>query len=185
MLSFTTMDVPLAQFMFAASRHLNGLQRHLGGATFLMIEVVLFCSAIIIGLLKGAMPPLGKATAVASATSIFAYLFNDSILKVAFGIPNPSDVIRGANHTIHWFSGSSLCSFPSGHMILSSSFAGVFVGFYRASFWPLLVILVGGAALLVVGGWHFVSDVIAGTFIGLSVGLVSAKRWGLTPSNSW
>jgi membrane-associated phospholipid phosphatase len=33
------------------------------------------------------------------------------------------------------------------------------------------------AGLLIVGSWHFVSDVLAGAFIGLTTGLLAAEVW--------
>jgi membrane-associated phospholipid phosphatase len=35
------------------------------------------------------------------------------------------------------------------------------------------------AALLVIGDWHFLSDVIAGSFVGLSAGLLAGSLWSL------
>jgi membrane-associated phospholipid phosphatase len=51
------------------------------------------------------------------------------------------------------------------------------VRFYRASIWPLSALLVVAATLLVAGDWHFLSDVIAGTFLGISAGLAVGKYW--------
>jgi membrane-associated phospholipid phosphatase len=176
-ISFDKIDVPLAKFAIYTSGYLDGLQRHLGSSVLLAIESVLFFGIAFIGLLRGGMSPLGKAVAVACATSICAYAMNASILKVAFGVPTPGEVLKGARHTIHWFSGSDLSSFPSGHMVLASAFVGVFSRFYRASIWPLSGILLLGAIFLVAGDWHFLSDVITGTFIGTSVGQAIGKRW--------
>jgi membrane-associated phospholipid phosphatase len=175
--SFRSIDVPLAHLMFSVSGHLHFLEMHLGSGVLLTLEAVLFFGANFISLLRDEMSPLGKAIAVACATSICAYAINESILKVTFGIPNPYDVLKGARHTAHWFSGSDLSSFPSGHMVLASSFVGVIARFYRASIWPLLALLVAAATLLVAGDWHFLSDVIAGTFIGISTGLAVGKYW--------
>jgi membrane-associated phospholipid phosphatase len=175
--SFHVIDMPLAHLMMPISGPLQYLQSNLGSRVLLAVEAVLFFGANFVSLLRDKISPLGKAIAVACATSICAYAINESIVKVTFGIPNPYDVLRGVRHTVHWFSGSDLSSFPSGHMVLASSFAGVIVRFYRASIWPLSALLVVAATLLVAGDWHFLSDVIAGTFLGISAGLAVGKYW--------
>jgi hypothetical protein len=62
-------------------------------------------------------------------------------------------------------------------MVLASGFAGVFMSRYRASIWPLSALLLAGAVLLIAGDWHFLSDVIAGAFVGQLTGwLVGGVR---------
>ena len=108
-----------------------------------------------------------------------SYAFNDHILKTLFGVPNPAEVIQGARHAFNFFKGSENSSFPSGHMVLASAFAGVFVTWYRSSIWifTVVLVLVLAAALLLVGDWHFASDVIAGAFLGISAGLLAGAAW--------
>ena len=48
---------------------------------------------------------------------------------------------------------------------------------YRASIWPLSALLLLAAALLLVGDWHFLSDVIAGTFLSISAGVLAGEGW--------
>jgi hypothetical protein len=62
-------------------------------------------------------------------------------------------------------------------MVLAGAFAGVFMSLYRASVWLLAGLLVLAAGLLVVGAWHFLSDVIAGTFVGVSAGMLAGETW--------
>jgi hypothetical protein len=64
-------------------------------------------------------------------------------------------------------------------MVLAGAFAGVLMRFYRASIWPLSALLVLAAGLLVVGDWHFLSDVIAGTFLGVSAGILAGEGWAV------
>jgi membrane-associated phospholipid phosphatase len=88
-------------------------------------------------------------------------------------------VLNGAAHSFNLLSVPGNYSFPSGHMTLAGSFAGVFMSLYRVTLWPLSALLVLAAVLLVVGDWHFVSDVIAGTFLGVSVGILAGAAWDL------
>jgi len=62
-------------------------------------------------------------------------------------------------------------------MVLAGAFAGVFMRLYRSSILPLAALLLIAAVLLIVGDWHFVSDVIVGTFVGVSVGLLAGEVW--------
>ncbi len=48
---------------------------------------------------------------------------------------------------------------------------------YRVSVWLLSALLVLAAGLLVIGDWHFLSDVIAGTFAGISAGILAGEAW--------
>jgi membrane-associated phospholipid phosphatase len=73
--------------------------------------------------------------------------------------------------------GSEHSSFPSGHMALAGAFAGVFMRFYKASIRPLSALLLLASGLLVVGGWHFLSDIIAGAYLGTSAGILAAGAW--------
>ena len=60
-------------------------------------------------------------------------------------------------------------------MVLASAFAGVFMRLYRTSILPFSALLLIAAVLLIAGDWHFVSDVIAGTFLGVSAGLLAGE----------
>jgi hypothetical protein len=62
-------------------------------------------------------------------------------------------------------------------MVLAGAFAGVFMSLYRASVWLFSGLLVLAAGLLIVGDWHFLSDVIAGTFVGVSAGILAGELW--------
>jgi membrane-associated phospholipid phosphatase len=107
-----------------------------------------------------------------------AYAVNDGILKLFFGVPGPGSVLSGgAQHVFHFLAGAGDSSFPSGHMVLAASFGGVFMRLHPASIWPLTILFCCGAALLILGDWHFVSDVIAGAFVGVSAGLLAGELW--------
>jgi uncharacterized membrane protein YoaK (UPF0700 family) len=62
-------------------------------------------------------------------------------------------------------------------MVLAGSFAAVFMRLYRISILPLSALLLVAAVLLITGDWHFVSDVIAGIFVGVSAGLLAGEVW--------
>ena len=175
--SFSRVDLPLAAYYAKFSRHLAVLAEGLGSAIILSGETATVIVLVFIRLLRGKLPPFAEALAIACLVSICAHAINDTALKLFFGVPNPTMVAQGALHAFHPWKGSPQSSFPSGHMALAGAFAGVFMRLYPISIRPLSILLFAAAALLVVGEWHFLSDVIAGTFVGISAGLLAGELW--------
>jgi membrane-associated phospholipid phosphatase len=176
-LSFYDADVQIALYCSRLSAHLRPLQEGFGSAIILSAESVTVLVLVLARLMRGRLPPYAEALGVACLSSICAYAIDSAVLKFLFGVPNPNDVLSGARHEFNFWNGTEHSSFPSGHMVLAGAFAGVFMRLYRSSFAPLFILLLIGAVLLVVGGWHFLSDVIAGAFLGLSAGLLAGEVW--------
>jgi membrane-associated phospholipid phosphatase len=176
-LSFAHLDVPLAQHFWTGGRFLSSLNTAFGAAVILSLESTVALGLIFARLVRGHISRFGEALEIACLASICTYGINSEVLKPFFGVPTPADVMNGARHTFNFLMGSGNSSFPSGHMILASAFAGVFMRLHRASVWPLSALLVIVAGLLVVGEWHFLSDVIAGTFVGVSAGFLAGEAW--------
>jgi membrane-associated phospholipid phosphatase len=176
-LAFAYLDVPLARRVYGLLGSTESLGRGFASAILLSGEAAVALSLVVVRITRGRLSPLAEATGLACLTSICAYALDDNALKVFFGVPNPLAVLHGARHTFHLLTGSSTSSFPSGHMVLSGAFAGVFMRLYRRSTLPLAVLQLIGAVLLVVGDWHFVSDVIAGTFVGIAAGVLAGEVW--------
>jgi membrane-associated phospholipid phosphatase len=104
-------------------------------------------------------------------TSVPLAFFLKWPLKFVFGRVNPR--IWLASHMsdkFHWFHGGKYYdSFPSGHMLV---FAALFTALWRfyprcRSIFAWLALLL--AAALVATDYHFVSDVIAGAYLGLLI----------------
>jgi membrane-associated phospholipid phosphatase len=176
-LSFNHADMAIALYCVRFSQRLSFLQEGLGSAILLTGEAITVLTLVLARLIRGKIPPYAEALAIACLSSICAYAINDSVLKLLFGVPNLGDVMRGSRHAFHIWKGSPHSNFPSGHMVLAGAFSGVFVRLYRTSIWPLAILLLFAAALLVAGGWHFLSDVIAGTYLGLSTGVLAGELW--------
>lgn len=174
---FRHYDVRIAQLVFPLLGHKEGLAAGLGAAVLLTGEAAVFVFLGAARIVRGHISPFSKAVALGCVSSLCAYAVNSSVLKVLFGVPNPAEVLGGAHHAFHFLQGSPSSSFPSGHMVLAGAFAGVLMRLYRASIWPLSALLFIAAVLLIVGDWHFVSDVIAGSFVGVSAGLLAGELW--------
>jgi membrane-associated phospholipid phosphatase len=106
-------------------------------------------------------------------------------LKNAFGRtwpeswmgPHISFIRDGAYGFNPFHGGPPYTAFPSGHMTVVCAVVPVLWVFYP-KFRPLYILCVlVTAALLVVTNFHFVSDVIAGAFLGISVGWITLAIW--------
>jgi membrane-associated phospholipid phosphatase len=175
--AFLYLDVPVARRVYGLFGTAKSLGSGFSSVVLLGAEAGVALGLVISRITRGHLSPFSEATAVACLTSICAYAINDVVLKFVFGVPNPGDVMRGDPHVFHLLSGSSHSSFPSGHMVLAGAFGGVFMRLYRRSILPLSGLLLIGVVLLIVGDWHFLSDVIAGTFLGVSAGLLAGEVW--------
>lgn len=176
-LAFVYFDVPIARRVYGVLGLTEDLGRGFASGILLGVEGSVALTLITIRITRGHLPAWGEATGLACLTSICAYAINDSTLKLLFGVPNPEAVLHGTRHAFNILSNSSNNSFPSGHMVLAGSFAGVFMRLYRSSIVLFSVLLMIAALLLIVGDWHFISDVIAGTFLGVSSGLMAGEVW--------
>ena len=175
--SFSRIDLPLAAYCSGISRHLAVLGEGLGSAIILSAETATVMVLIFVRLVRGKLPHYAEALAVACLVSICAHAIDDTVLKLFFGVPSPADVAQGAHHALHLWKGSPQSGFPSGHMALAAAFAGVFMRLYPISIWLLSSLLFAAAALLIAGDWHFLSDIIAGAFVGISAGLLAGELW--------
>lgn len=176
--SFAELDVPVARRVWFIDTPLATLDATFGATVILAVESAVLLSLLVARLVRGHISRFAENLALACIASICAYGINDEVLKPLFGVPAPFEVVQdGARHTFNFARGLAYNSFPSGHMMLAGAFAGVFMRFYRVSIPPLAILLLLAAALLVVGDWHFISDVIMGTFLGVSAGVLAGEGW--------
>ena len=176
-LSFAHLDLPIALHFWGVSPSLSYLNTAFGSAVILSLESAVALGLILARFVRGHISRFGATLAIACLASICTYGINSGVLKPFLGVPIPAEVMEGARHSFNFLGGSGNSSFPSGHMVLAGAFAGVFMSLYRASVWLLSGLLVLAAGLLVIGDWHFLSDVIAGTFVGLSAGILAGEAW--------
>jgi membrane-associated phospholipid phosphatase len=175
--AFVYFDVPIARRVYGILGRTGILATGFASAVLLGIEAAVALTLVFIRITRGHLSPFREAIALACLTPICAFTINDSILKLFFGVQNPAAVLHGAQHAFNLLNGSSNSSFPSGHMVLAGAFAGVFIRLYRKTILPISALLLIAAVLLIVGDWHFISDVIAGAFLGVSAGLLAGEVW--------
>lgn len=176
---FKEIDVPLARHLWRVGRHLSPLNATFGATVILSVESAVLLTLLVTRLMRGHISRFAETLAIACLASICAYEVNDQVLKPIFGVQTPAAVVHGARHALNFARGFGYSSFPSGHMMLAGAFAGVFMRLYRASIRPLCALLLLAAALLVIGDWHFVSDVIMGAFLGVTAGMLAGEGWAV------
>jgi len=82
-----------------------------------------------------------------------------------------------ATHVFHFFYGDQNRSFLSSHMVMASAFALALILLHPRTGPLLTTLLCQGAILLVIGDWHFLGDVAAGSFVGGSARFVAGELW--------
>jgi membrane-associated phospholipid phosphatase len=175
--SFLRMDVPLAQYFWNVGHLRSPLNTAFGSSLILSAESAVILFTVVARLVRGRISAFAETLAMACLVSMCAYAVNDHILKVFFGVLNPADVVHGAGHSFNFWMGSDGSSFPSGHMVLAGAFAGFFMRLHKGSIWLFSALLLIAAGLLLVGDWHFLSDIIAGAFLGTSAGILAGEGW--------
>jgi membrane-associated phospholipid phosphatase len=172
------LDYPVAAVFLNASKHVGLIGEIFGGRVLVAGELSLIFALTIVRIWNGNLPELAKAFLVGCSASVMAYTLNDVVLKILFGRLRPTTFyqshIRGV---FHLFRGDDASSFPSGHMVLATAFLGVFVRLYPRVRSASLLVLLLPAFAMVAGDWHFISDIIAGAFLGSTAGLMAGELW--------
>jgi membrane-associated phospholipid phosphatase len=127
----------------------------------------------------GWRPGRGGRIVLAVCLSIFVASEINGVLKLAFGRPwpeswlgaNPSWIRDGVFRFSPLHGGIGWASFPSGHTTSITTVATILWIVWpelRIASATIVVVVVAG---LVGGNYHFVSDIIAGLFLGAAIGL--------------
>jgi len=185
--SFLWLDRPLAKFVHQHIRYPHrGIVDELSHFPnpLLLLAVVL---SLFFGLRMVLGRPLSRHQAnifVCSVSIIFTEGIKD-FLKPVFGRTwpetwvhnNPSFIRNGVYGFNFMHGGSAYQSFPSGHMAAACTVISVL--WIRYPRFRALYLIVGAlvGAGLVGANYHFLSDVIAGAFVGLSSGWLMTVVW--------
>jgi membrane-associated phospholipid phosphatase len=172
------LDVPVAMAFLTNTDRVSGLGKGLGSMVLVSGEMVIVATLAIARMVKGNLPAFAKAIFVACCASLSAFAANDYVLKFIFGRLGPSDFFRRPTaHIFYFFQGNQQSSFPSGHMVMATAFTMVMIRLQPRTQPILVILLCVGAMALVVGDWHFLGDVVAGTFVGGTAGFVAGELW--------
>ncbi len=142
---------------------------------------------IILGLLAFLGRSFSRHEAAAFVCSI-SIIVTETIkngLKLIFGRTWPETWIENNPSFIHdgvygfnfFHGGTAYQSFPSGHMAAACAAVSVLWIWYPRLKWLWAAIGVTVGAALIGMNFHFLSDVISGAFVGLSIGWMTIAIW--------
>jgi membrane-associated phospholipid phosphatase len=155
----TTTLVPILAFAAA----LGALLARVRAATVLLVSVLALTSFV-----------LGE-TAKSVLKFAFGRTWPEAWLFSRAGGHNPSFIADGVYGFFPFHGGAAYASFPSGHMTAACAVMSV-AWLLLPKLRPLWALLVAAAGLgLVAMDYHFVSDVIAGFFLGTASGVVVVR----------
>jgi membrane-associated phospholipid phosphatase len=172
-------DEPVARFFYALpwSRDLRV------SALDFPILVALSGAIIIVGAVQIALSSSLRRhmtiLIIAAFSLTSSVCIDELILKPIFGRNGPINFLQSGIDKFHWFEGTTISSFPSGHAVQVVSVGTAFwIAYPRQRFaWLALMILI--LVMLVAGNWHFVSDVIAGAGVGAIGAVATTLLWRL------
>jgi len=101
------------------------------------------------------------------------------LLKPLFGRLQPWEWFARGTYAFQWLSDGNMGSFPSGHSVQMAAIGTVFWNFYPRWRWVYTSVILVVSTALVAGNWHYMSDVIAGLFVGVTAGLVVEAIWSM------
>ena len=148
------------------------------------VAVIIF---VLVGLYVLSRLPLQKllSTALLCSISVIVAETIKNWLKYAFGRTwpdtwidnNPSFLHDGVYGFNFFHGGQGYASFPSGHTTVTCAVISVLWMAYP-KLWPLYVLAVLAVVIGLIGAdYHFFSDIIAGGFLGTTVGWMLIAMW--------
>jgi membrane-associated phospholipid phosphatase len=102
------------------------------------------------------------------------------LLKPLFGRQPPAGWVIHGTYVFSWLLPTDNSTFPSGHAVQMAAVATVFWRAYPGWRWLCVGLPLLFSAAFVLGNWHYVSDVIAGLFVGVTAGLIVQALWNAT-----
>jgi len=176
-LTFIFVDVPVANFFH--SLHWTKALR----APFFRVPLLIagFGAAFfLIGIrsFKGRKLDSRAETIVLATLSLaLTVCINEFVLKPLFARPTPHYFARTGYSFFGQMRDVSKSSFPSGHAAQLSAL--VMIAWSRYPAWRALccIVFLISCLLMVLGGWHFVSDLVAGTFVGAFCAAIMMALW--------
>jgi membrane-associated phospholipid phosphatase len=184
-ISYMWLDRPIALLMRVQLPYHDAFARltHIPDP-FIPLGVVTFVS---LGLWTMSGSPLSKiqASALVCSISLVMAEVTKSHLKFIFGRTwpntwiqdNPSFIRDGAYGFNLFHGGAGYASFPSGHMAVICAVISV-LWILHPKLRVLYAILVLAVAIGLIGAnYHFLGDIIAGAFVGVSIGWMTTALW--------
>lgn len=129
-------------------------------------------------IMRRPMPRWAMAGLQAGLALIISVCLIKYALKPLFSRAIPTNFLAtGQDGFFGYDKNQSHDSFPSGHSGQAAAMFTVLLAYYPAYRWIYAAGFVLLATVLMLGEWHFLSDIIAGAFIGWTLGLVVMAIW--------
>ena len=188
-ISYLWIDRPIALFVDV---HISGHEAfaqltHIP-EPFVALAVVTFLA---LGLRTLAGRPLSKnyTTALICSTSLIMAEVIKNQIKFIFGrlwpetwvLNNPSFIRDGAYGFNLFHGGAGYASFPSGHTTVICAVISVLWILHPKLRALCMLLVLAIAAGLIGANYHFLSDIIAGAFVGVSIGWMTTALWNARP----
>lgn len=122
-------------------------------------------------------PRWAEAAIVLGIAEAASYYLAEHYLKPFFARPDPARFLYQLRYGLGWH-GRSNGIFPSAHAAVAAaglSVAGLYFERIRKACIAGLGVI---AVLLVIGRWHYLSDVVAGTMLGITVAMLVTGTMG-------
>lgn len=123
------------------------------------------------------LPRWVEAAMLAGIALLAGLWLTHEVLKPIFGRTLPSYYLRTGRHGFHWFQGSARGAFPSGHSVQASAMLTVLWVYYPRWRWLCIVAMAVLAVALMLGQWHYLSDIMAGTGVGVATASAAIGLW--------
>jgi membrane-associated phospholipid phosphatase len=184
--SYYWIDRPVAYLVHNELRGYRGIFDVAARLPKLIGPLVIACTLVLAVRAVTRRPLTEIQTAI--VLSALSLAFSDVLenwLKFAFGRTwpetwvqdNPSLIRDGVHNFNPFHGGPGFASFPSGHMVAICAIMSVFWVMW-ARFRPIYAICIGTVFIGQLGAnYHFVSDLVAGGFLGISVGWAIIALW--------
>jgi membrane-associated phospholipid phosphatase len=172
--AFLRLDMPIARYFQSDAPHWGLLGTIFAGPVLVSLITVIVAPLLILRLVRGSLSDFAETVIVAGVAALVSFSVNDFVLKRIFGRTDVADSLaQPATAGFHLFGGDMNSSFPSGHAVMAAAGLVAFTRVYPR--WrPLAVAaLVLMVVLLLVGDWHFLSDIAAGLYLGALAGAVA------------
>jgi membrane-associated phospholipid phosphatase len=152
--------------------------------SFPLITAIVFGICGIIAIMGRRFSKLESAVAMCAICILATTVIKDQ-LKFAFGRTWPDtwgpgivSFVRDNVYGFHFFqSGKSFESFPSGHAaVVAAVLSIIWILFPKLRVICTIVVVAADIGLVALN-LHFLSDVVAGSFVGISTGLFTVAMW--------
>jgi membrane-associated phospholipid phosphatase len=194
-IAYSWLDRPIALWVHVHFGHVQqGVLHKFGRFPDPIVPLAVFVF-VVLGLravVLRALPSNFQAAAFVCSISVLTAEAIKDELKLVFGRTwpeswignNPSFIHDGVYGFNFMHAGTAYQSFPSGHMAATCAIMAVLWSWYPR--WRCFYVIAGLAVGLALIGTdsHFLSDLIAGAFLGTSIGWMAATVWKTLASAS-